>query len=193
MGLLYPFPVSSDETDFVQLELTPQGSVGQVKVKTYGLPYIFWGYALASLTVLFFLWLAIRDTIEKLAGLGGVDRVLAISVELFIYSLPLSVLGFFFFEKILLRKKNQLTVVQKIYGIPVFKKSYELTGQGFSVLHHLDSPNVARLRGGEEALGFQNKGYFTLWAHTTRGDIMIDRHSRKVDLEALVALLNLAR
>ena len=39
-------------------------------------------------------------------------------------------------------------------------------------------------------VGFQNKGYFVLWLKSADGKkILIDRHSRKVDLEKLKALL----
>jgi hypothetical protein len=193
MGLLYPFPVSSDEPGFARLENGPTGRIQKVTLKSYGLPYIFWGYALASLAVLFFLWLAVREPMEKLAALGGPDALLVWALRIFIYSLPLIVLGFFFYEKTLTSTPGQLTVGHRLYGIKCLEKTYPLAADPFVVDHFIDAPNVARLKGGPEAVGFQNKGYFTLWARLEpAGVIRVDRHSRKSDLEALAALLSLA-
>lgn len=193
MGLLYPFPVSADETGFARLENGPSGRISRVVLRSYGLPYIFWGYALASLAVLFFLWLAVREPMEKLAGLGGPDAVLVLVLKLFIYSLPLIVLGFFFYEKTLIGEPGQLTVGHRLFGLKVREKTYALAPDPFHVDHFIDAPNVARIKGGPEAVGFQNKGYFTLWARLQdAGTIRVDRHSRKSDLEALAALLALA-
>jgi hypothetical protein len=50
MGLMYVFPVSEEETDFVKLELSPTGKGSKITLKSYGLPYIFWGYALGAMT-----------------------------------------------------------------------------------------------------------------------------------------------
>ncbi len=193
MGLLYPFPVSSEETDFVQLQLSPQGRVSQVRVKSYGLPYIFWGYALASFTVLFFLWLAVRDPMEKLARLGGTDAWLVGSLQLFMLLLPIVVLGFFFYQKTLETSGRQLKMVHSIFFCPIKTRLFHLAPDAFAIAHHMDAPNVARLKGGPEAQGFQNKGYFTLWVKTTDEKLWpIDRHSRKKDLEALVTVLSLS-
>lgn len=193
MGLLYPFPVSPDETGFARLENGPSGRISKVTLKSYGLPYIFWGYALASLSVLFFLWLAVKEPMEKLAGHGGPDAFLVFALKIFIYSLPLIMLGFFFYEKTLISTPGQLTVSHRLYGLKVREKTFSLAADPFQVDHFIDAPNVARIKGGPEAVGFQNKGYFTLWA---RGQdqtlIRVDRHSRKSDLEALAALLSLA-
>ena len=55
---------------------------------------------------------------------------------------------------------------------------------------HMDSPNVARLKLQEGTQGFQNKGYFILWLKVNdKTKVLVDRHSRKVDLEKLKALL----
>ena len=192
MGLLYPFPVSSDETDFVQIQNTPSGRIGRVELKSYGLPYIFWAYAAASLTMLFFLWLAVREPMSKLVAMGGTDALLVYALQALIYSTPLVVLGFFFYEKRLIATPGALTIRHRIFFLPVRTQSWRLVDKLFAIDHFMDSPNVARLQGGEEARGFQNKGYFTLWAITDKGAIQIDRHSRKADLEASMALLKLA-
>ncbi len=193
MGLLYPFPVSPDETDFAHLMTGPSGRIQKVTLKSYGLPYIFWGYALASLTVLFFLWLAVRNPMEKLAAMGGLDAALVGLLQILIYSLPVIILGFFFYEKTLVATPGTLAITHRFFGVSFKRKSYSLAAQPFAVDHFMDAPNVARLKGGPEAVGFQNKGYFTLWARTSDDrTIRVDRHSRKADLEALAALLMLA-
>ena len=63
MGLLYVFPVATDEKDFVDIQ------VDKITLKTYGLPYIFWGYALGICLVILFMFLAIKAPILKLIQL----------------------------------------------------------------------------------------------------------------------------
>lgn len=193
MGLLYPFPVSTSETDFVSLTETEQGL--RIQVKTYGLPYIFWGYALASLSVLFFLWLAVRAPLNKLRTLGdSLDLVLIHGLEALLILTPLTVLAFFFYEKRLIMQGTVLIVQHRLFGLTCYQRTIELGSAGLQVHHHMDAPNVARLKGGEAAVGFQNKGYFVLWANqSAEKSIAIDRHSRKADLEALKTLLESAR
>lgn len=189
MGLLYPFPVHTDEKDFVHVDET------SVTLKTYGLPYIFWGYAVASLSVLFFLWLAVRAPLAKLLELGdSTDAVLIYGLQALIALTPVVVLGFFFFEKRLIARGDTLVVQRRLFGLPVRTQTLTLARPGYQIQHHLDAPNVARLKGGDEALGFQNKGYFILWAMTeTEKAVAVDRHSRRADLQALVTLLESAR
>lgn len=189
MGLLYPFPVHTDEKDFVHVDAT------SVTLKTYGLPYIFWGYAAASLSVLFFLWLAVRAPLAKLLELGdATDAVLIYGLEALIALTPVVVLGFFFFEKRLVARGDTLVIQRRLFGLPVRTQTLTLARPGYQIQHHLDAPNVARLKGGEEALGFQNKGYFILWAITASAKaVAVDRHSRRADLQALVTLLESAR
>ncbi|MFP5457325.1 MAG: hypothetical protein ACLGG7_01220 [Bacteriovoracia bacterium] len=189
MGLLYPLPVHTDEKDFVLVD------DASVTLKTYGLPYIFWGYAAASLSVLFFLWLAVRAPLKKLLELGdSTDAILIYSLQALIFLTPVVVLGFFFYEKRLTARGNKLVIQQRLFGLPVRTRTLSLATPGYQIQHHLDAPNVARLKGGDEALGFQNKGYFILWAVTeNEKTIAIDRHSRRADLQSLVGLLESAR
>ena len=64
MGLLYVFPVDTSEEDFVKV------SDQSVTLKTYGLPYIFWLYAVCCVAVIFFMFLAIKAPVLKLVSLG---------------------------------------------------------------------------------------------------------------------------
>lgn len=193
MGLLYPFPVSADEIDFASIKLDEMGKTREVVLKTYGLPYLFWGYAAAILTAIFFLWLAIRDPLAKLKTYNdSFDLALVYGLDLMIYLTVLSLISFLFYQKTLTRLKNTLTISHRFFGLTLFKRTHTINLESFKILHHLDSPNVARLKGGEEQRGFQNKGYYTLWVETVEKKfIQIDRHSRKADLSALEALLRL--
>lgn len=191
MGLLYPFPATAEETDFVRLEQTG-GKLTTVAVRTYGLPYLFWGYAFASMMVVLFLWLAVKAPLAKLAVLGDdVDRMMVLGMEIFLLSLPLGMLGFLFYEKRMEHSAGILKIQHRLFGLPVRNKLISVAAQPFQIDHFIDAPNVARMRGGEESRGFQNKGYFTLWAKKVDGSlVLVDRHSRKADLIALQALLN---
>lgn len=185
MGLLYVFPVSEEETDFVKKD-------GALTLKTYGLPYIFWFYAICCIAVIFFMFLAIKAPVLKLVQLGDeTDALLGYSLLTFIGLLPVFIFAFFFYEKRIIKDKNQLRLVHKVFGITVFSEKLLIESSDQLVVEpFLDSPNVARMKGGEEAVGFQNKGYFILWLVGKDGQrIQIDRHSRKVDLEKLKALL----
>lgn len=193
MGLLYPFPATPEETDFVSIKNLTSGNK-EVALRTYGLPYIFWGYAAASLSIVFFLWLAVQDSLTKLYSMGDpIDQLLVRSLQAFIVFLPVSSLAFFFYEKKIARNGSQLKIIQKLFWIPYFVRTYSLRKEDpFEILHYIDAPNMARIKSGPESVGFQNKGYFTLWAHLENGKkVMLDRHSRRIDLVGIKTLLTL--
>jgi hypothetical protein len=186
MGLLYAFPVSREEKDFVFEE------EGKLTLKTYGLPYIFWIYALCCIAVVFFMFLAIRPPILKLILLGdSTDALLGYSLLTFIGSLPVAILAFFFYEKRIIRDSSGLNLQHRLFALPVFTEKFphgEI--EQLSIAPFLSSPNMARMKNSNESAGFQNKGYFVLWLHLKAGKkISLDRHSRKVDLEKLKNLL----
>ena len=60
MGLLYLFPIQEDEGDHVSIKDS------SLLLKSYGLPYLFWGYLLAGLTTLGIITLAIRGPLKKM-------------------------------------------------------------------------------------------------------------------------------
>lgn len=186
MGLLYALPVSKEETDFVNVE------PNQMTLKSYGLPYIFWGYALAIFMMLVFMFLAVKAPLFKLISLGDeTDALLAYSLLGFICSLPVILFGFFFFEKRIIATKDLIKLEYRVYGLKFFTETFSPKKETyFDVLAYMDSPNVARIRGGDESLGFQNKGYFILWLTTDKDrKIQIDRSSRKADLVKLQTLI----
>jgi len=186
MGLLYALPVSKEETDFVLVE------PNKMTLKSYGLPYIFWGYAIAIFIMIAFMFLAIKAPIFKLISLGDeTDTMLAYSLLGFIGLLPVVLFAFFFFEKRIILNKEQIFIEYRIYGIKAFSESFTPKDKNsLEVKAFLDSPNVARIRGGEESVGFQNKGYFILWLTTDKDQrIQLDRSSRKADLIKLQELM----
>jgi hypothetical protein len=188
MGLMYVFPVSTEEADFVDLKEE------SVTLKSYGLPYIFWIYAVCVLAVVFFMFLAIKAPILKLVDLGDeTDATLGYALLTFMGLIPIFLFGFFFYEKRIIKTKNDLTLQYRLFGLKVFSETFLCDpANPFQIESFLDSPNVARMKGSEESAGFQNKGYYNLWLKTQDGKkILVDRHSRKADLVKLQNLLTL--
>lgn len=186
MGLLYVFPVGEDETDFVNKKDSA------IVLKTYGLPYIFWFYALCSVAVVFFMFLAIKEPVLKLIQLGDeTDATLGYSLLTFVGLVPVFILAFFFYEKRIVKKGVEIDLIHKVFGITVFSEKFIVEGSDYlTVESFLSSPNVARMKNDEGTTGFQNKGYFILWLKSKDGKrIQIDRHSRKADLEKMKSLL----
>ena len=188
MGLMYLFPVSEDETEHCKINISKK----KITLKTYGLPYLFWGYAAAAFAVLLFLFIAGKAPLEKLFSLPHLfDQILAWSMASLFILVPLITLGFFFYEKIITKLENNLIITHKIFFLPIWKKTYQLSDNSpFYVEHFLDSPNVAKLQGLKDTKGFQNKGYFQLFFRNHQGiSYFLDRHSRKADLEKMKNLL----
>lgn len=186
MGLMYVFPVSKEERDFVVEE------DGKLILKSYGLPYLFWFYAFCSIAVVFFMFLAIRPPVLKLIELGDeTEATLGYTLLFFIGSLPVSILAFFFYEKRIIRTSRELILQHRLFMLPVFTEKFPVDViKDLSVDAFLTSPNVARMQNTQESVGFQNKGYFVLTLKTPEGKkIQVDRHSRKVDLEKLKVML----
>jgi hypothetical protein len=195
MGLMYIFPVTDHENEGDRAEVKNTTLI----LKTYGLPMVFWGYLAAALSVIVIMWLASRAVILKLLSYGD-DPTLMLLGHLVQWTLiltPVVLLGFFFYEKVLTKKANIITISHRIFFIPVWKNTYQLSAtDSLSVNHFMDSPNMAKLRnqqglGGAEAMKhFENKGYFELSILTDKNSIVsIDRHSRKADLLKLKDLL----
>lgn len=188
MGLLYVFPVSLEEKDFVEIKDQT------ITLKTYGLPYIFWAYAAAVIVVILFMFLAIKAPVLKLIALGDeTDSMLGYALLTLIGVLPIFILSVFFYEKRIVKTKQKLSLEYRFFGLKIFSESFVPSDKdAFSIDPYLSSPNRARLAGSEDAAGFQNKGYFTLKLKTAEGKtILIDRHSRKADLIKLEELIRI--
>ncbi|WP_408096227.1 hypothetical protein ACJVC5_14400 [Peredibacter sp. HCB2-198] len=189
MGLMYVFPVGEDETDFIDKK------DGSLTLKTYGLPYIFWIYAICVVAVIFFMFLAIKAPVLKLIELGDeTDATLGYTLLSFIGLLPVFIFGFFFYEKRIIRKGKNLTLQHRVFAVPVFTETFEVeSSDELKIEAFMDSPNVAKINATEANVGFQNKGYFVLYLMSKSGQkILVDRHSRKADLEKLKKLISIA-
>lgn len=195
MGLMYIFPVSDDASEGDRAEVRDS----ELILKTYGLPMIFWGYLAAAMSVLFLMWMASRAVIAKLLSYHDDPTLLFLGhlVQWTLILTPVITLAFFFYEKIIVKKGTKLSITHKIFFIPVFKRTYELSSSdSISVNHFLASPNMAKLRASqgltdESMKHFENKGYFELCIKTNKKpSISIDRHSRKADLLKMKELLS---
>lgn len=187
MGLMYQFPASLDEKDHV---IKNQNTL---TLKTYGLPYIFWGYAAAILGVVSAMYLAVRAPLMKLIELNpnGVDALIFYSLHACLLAVPITILFYFFYEKNIKATKTEITIAHKFFGIKFRENTYTLEeNTPYYIDHFLDSPNMARIKSEEKMVGFQNKGYFELFARVRNAHtIFLDRHSRKADLLKLIELL----
>ena len=191
MGLMYIFPVSTD--DHERTEIITKANQKTLVLKSYGLPMIFWGYLTAALIVVAAMWLASKSSIEKLLTYKDDPSLigLAFLVHYTLILIPIILIGFFFYEKHLQKSGNILTIIYKIFFIPFFYKIIILDSKdSFQVNHFMDSPNVAKIHNSEQLKQFENKGYFELYALSKGKKIVVDRHSRKADLIKIKELLS---
>ncbi len=188
MGLMYLLPTEENESERISVDLENK----KVTLKSYGLPWVFWGYLSAVLVVIFAMYLAISGPIEKLrAGDDQINLALSYIVEISLILTPVVLLGFFFYEKILEKTGNTLSITHRVLFIQIYKKTLQLeSNDHLSVNHFMDSPNVAKMQNRPELKGFENKGYFELHALVNGKTVLIDRHSRKADLVKIKELLS---
>lgn len=185
MGLIYVFPVSSEEEDFVVRKDE------KLILKSYGLPYIFWVYAFCIIFIVGLMFFAIKDPVLKLVSLGDTtDAYLGYSLLAMVGLAPVVILAFFFYEKRIIKQEKHLSLEHRVFGLKIMSEVHELkTSEDLIIEAYLDSPNLARMKRSPENTGFQNKGYFVLYLLQGEKKIPLDRHSRKADLEKLKALL----
>lgn len=187
MGLLYLMPTKMAESDHIIFK--PEG---QLFLKSYGLPWIFWGYLAAALSVLFFMILAISTPIIKLSQSDAlIDLFMAYGMAIFIPLLIIGLLAFYFTSKIIEKKKKDLTIAWEVFGIKILSRSFKLKeSDSLYIQHYLETPNMARASNQEHLAAFQNKGYFELFAiDINNKKILVDRHSLKTELKKLQELL----
>lgn len=184
------FPVSEDEQD--RIDYIEENGSKAIVLKTYGLPLIFWGYLIAILTVVGAMFMAVMGPINKLIATGdSINIYLAYLVLTTIIALPTVLVSLYFYEKLLTKRGDKLTVTHRFFWIPLWRKVINLkSSDSIDLNHFLDSPNVAKMRRDAAMKGFENKGYFETYA-TDKNDkkIFIDRHSRKADMIKLCELL----
>ena len=196
MGLMYIFPVTDNADEGDRSTVVNSALV----LKTYGLPMIFWGYLVAAVSVIVIMWLASHAVILKLLSYADDPTMVFLGhlVQWTLFSAPVIMLSFFFYEKMLVKKGDILTVYHRLFFIPFWKRTYKLNSlDSIHVNHFMASPNMAKLRNAQginnpEAMKqFENKGYFELNITTNKNKtVNIDRHSRKADLLKLKELLS---
>ena len=126
MGLMYIFPVTDNQDEGDRVEITTT-EPKQITLKTYGLPMIFWGYLAAALAVLFLMWLAARAVIEKLLTYDDPSLLfLGHLVQWTLILTPIVLLGFYFYEKNLVKQGTKLTLRYKVFFIPIWQTKFEL-------------------------------------------------------------------
>ncbi len=184
------FPVSEEERD--RIDFIEENSKRAIILKTYGLPLVFWGYLLAILAVIGAMSLAVKGPIDKLIATGdSINIYLGYMVLATLILLPLTLIALYFYEKLIKKSGNRLTVIHRFFWIPVWKKEIELMdSEAIEINHFMDSPNVAKMKADASLKGFENKGYFELFATNNKGEtLFVDRHSRKADMIKMRDLL----
>lgn len=186
MGLLYPFPIQADEVDHVVVKDS------SLLLKSYGPPYLFWGYLLAGLATLGLMTLAISGPLKKM--LFSEDSLNSFLAILTLLTLVITALGFislFFIEFRIFKRQEVLIKSLYFCGFSLHHRHFQLRATDpFYITSFSSSPNMARLQNRTQTTAHQNRGYFELYLYT--GDekmVLLDRHSRKTDLQKLQNLL----
>lgn len=188
MGLLYQFPIEENELDDRIVVDTDLG----LNIKNYGLPMLFWGYLAAIIMVISFMLLAIYAPLLRLIETDDViNKLLGIIVFLTIFSIPSVLLAFFFYEKSIFKNESNMTITQKVFWIPFSKTKIDLLAKDAIVSDHfMDSPNMAKIYKPDGMKGFENRGYFELFAvDKNQRKYLIDRNSNKTTMKKLRELL----
>ncbi len=190
MGLMYIFPTEDSEIEIIGGRV--ENTNNKLILKTYGLPMIFWGYLIAIFIVLFTMALVTKNILLKMLSYNDFFLNLLAYLVLFLFIFgPIILLGFYFYEKILIKEKKDLIIKHRIFFMTILTKKIQLDqNDAFVVEHFLDSPNVAKTKNSPDLRGFENRGYFELKALTQGKKLTIDRSSRKIDLEKMSGILS---
>ncbi|MCB9092255.1 MAG: hypothetical protein H6621_00870 [Halobacteriovoraceae bacterium] len=186
MGLLYLFPTDDSDPDHAI------STNSKLTLRSYGLPSIFWLYALGIMGILFVLYISIHGPLQKYLSLGEpVDLFLGYSLIGLFIACPLILLGFLFYEKVISIDSQSLTLTHKLFFLPIYSKKIPLapTAQ-WGINHFIDSPNIAKIKDDRALKAFYNRGYYELHLFL-EGDkkIFVDRQSQKKSLEKIKQML----
>jgi hypothetical protein len=186
MGLLYQFPTTDNELDD---RITISNEM--VVLKSYGLPMIFWGYLAGILFMLAIMYLAISGPIQTIfSGEDEINKMIAMAVVLLFIAIPLTLFVLLFYEKIIIKEKNKFTIVHKVFWLPYFKRSF--IAEKILVENMEGTPNVAKMENRPELKGFQNRGYFNLFAYDQNNrKFLLDRSSQKNTIDKIAELLKI--
>ncbi len=186
MGLLFQMPVEHNELDD-RIQDTKNG----LRIRSYGLPMIFWGYLLAILAVLFFMILAIKDPLYRAyQGPDEINRIIAVIVFAILTLAPITLLAVYFYEKEIILKDSVFTIRHKVFFIPVRSHRVQLSADSLYLEHYLESLNVAAQEKRDGMAAFENRGYFKLMVKDAQGkSYLVDRNSRRGEVRKLKELL----
>ena len=187
MGLLYQFPAEENPLDDC-VKITQ----GKLTLVNYGLPYLFWFYFAAFLVLLLPMYLAVATPAQKLMQTRQLfDQLLGGSVFALLLALPVIALSFFTYQKTICKKDATLLMIHKLFGITYWKQSLALAHrEALTIVHCLDSPNVAAQKQMPGTQGFQNRGYYQLLAEGEDGkQSLVDRHSQLGEIKKIQRLL----
>lgn len=186
MGLLFQTPVELNELDD-RIKVVD----GEVIIRTYGLPMVFWGYLMAILVVIFFMILAIKGPLlAVLRGEDPINMAIGIAVLVLLVGGPIVLLGLYFYEKEIRKKGSTLSVTHKVFFLPIKKVSVECLPEQLVLEHFLDSPNMAAIQKQQGMAGFENRGYFKLVINREgKKPLLVDRNSRRGEIRKLRELL----
>lgn len=181
-------PVENNELDD---RIIVNKDKNELILRSYGLPMVFWGYLMALLAVIFFMILAIKGPLLKvLTGDDSLNRLIGAAVLALLVLGPITLLGFFFYEKEIAKRGKDLTVTHKVFYIPFKRFSADLTRGELELEHFLDSPNMAAQEKKQGMAGFENRGYFKLVLKKEDGkSFLVDRNSRRGEMRKLKELL----
>lgn len=186
MGLLFQMPVEHNELDD-----RIQNTQKCLRIRSYGLPMVFWGYLLAILSVLFFMILAIRGPLYRAySGPDEINKMIALVVFSILTLAPIILISVYFYEKELILKGDQFVIRHKIFFIPIKSYKFTLKSDSLYLEHYLESLNVAAQEKKEGMAGFENRGYFKLMIKDASGKpILVDRNSRRGEMRKLKELI----
>jgi len=188
MGLLFQFPNQHNpEDDRIQVD-----QENTLTLKTYGLPWVFWGYLVGIMAVLFVMAMAIRSPLESIfKGGDQINTFIGYLVIITMVSIPLTVLCILFYEKMLIKKGERLTVIHRLFWIPLKKTVYQLSHkEAIELRHFMEAPNVARIKHEKGLEAFENRGHYeVIVTLIDKRQIVIDRHSQKHDIKKFIELL----
>lgn len=184
MGLLYQFPTAHDENDD---RIAIDGDI--ITLKSYGLPMVFWGYLAGIMFMLIIMYLAIKGPISSiLNGSDQLNKIIALAVIALFILIPLTLLVLLFYEKIIVKHQNSFKITHRVFWTPIYIQKLDVKEL---VIEDMEgTPNIAKMENRPELKGFQNRGYFNLFAIDKNNKrILIDRSSQKNIINKLAELL----
>ncbi len=187
MGLIYLYPTEDNDPDhFIKRN-------DSLTLRSYGLPPLFWAYAIAICGILFLLYLPIHEPLQKYKEIGeSFDLYFIYALYALMIGSPLVLMSFFFYEKQMTVSKGIITLVSKLFFISVRTQKIPYGPlDTLEISHFIDSPNMARIKDDRALKSFYNRGYheLVLKSKNARDSIILDRATRKADLEKIKKLI----